>query len=335
MPSLWDALRQYLRDAGPGGVLNPEVTPQGLLDTASLASAPVPIAGDIIGLLADANRMRDPSERTATNFGLMALGALPLVPSGLGKAKKALSKIDDAKRAKTKYEIAHEVAQRNAALPFEKGGLGLPPNNTAMDRARAMGFETEPSKRLYHGSRGGIVGDIDPSKSDFGFHAGYLSQAEKRLKTFGPGGVDYGEGANVVPLMKSKYARMLRVVDEGSFHADAMAPQLERMGILAKGEGRKIYDAVYDDWYARPKYDEILREALRKARYDGIKYKNVHEGVGDSLAFVNPSVLRSRFAAFDPMKRDSADLLASISPYAITGGLLGLLGLPDDAQAGK
>jgi len=84
--SLWDALAQYLRDAAPGGALNPEVTPQGLLDTAAMATAPVPVAGDVVGLLADANRMRDPAERTPLNFGLMALGALPFVPSALAHA---------------------------------------------------------------------------------------------------------------------------------------------------------------------------------------------------------------------------------------------------------
>lgn len=125
MPSLWDALRQYLRDAGPGGVLNPEVTPQGLLDTASLASAPVPIAGDIIGLLADANRMRDPSERTATNFGLMALGALPLVPSGLGKARKALDKTDDAKRLTKVFHgsPSGEIYGAPRLSPHDENGL--------------------------------------------------------------------------------------------------------------------------------------------------------------------------------------------------------------------
>lgn len=39
---------------------------------------------------------------------------------------------------KTEFELAHELAQKNASLPIEQGGLGLPANNTAMDRARAM-----------------------------------------------------------------------------------------------------------------------------------------------------------------------------------------------------
>jgi len=40
----------------------------------------------------------------------------------------------------TKYSKAHDIAQRRAALPVEQGGLGLPPDNTAMDRAEAMGM---------------------------------------------------------------------------------------------------------------------------------------------------------------------------------------------------
>jgi len=56
--------------------------------------------------------------------------------------------INTPKRPLTEFEQAHLTAQRNAALPFEKGGLGLPANNTAMDRARAMGFDVE----AYHGT---------------------------------------------------------------------------------------------------------------------------------------------------------------------------------------
>jgi len=40
----------------------------------------------------------------------------------------------------TQYESSHKTAQRNAALPIEKGGLGLHSENTASDRAKAMGY---------------------------------------------------------------------------------------------------------------------------------------------------------------------------------------------------
>jgi hypothetical protein len=42
-----------------------------------------------------------------------------------------------------------KIAQANAALPVKQGGLGLPPNNTPMQRAEAMGFDTP----AYHGTR--------------------------------------------------------------------------------------------------------------------------------------------------------------------------------------
>lgn len=45
------------------------------------------------------------------------------------------------KKPLTEFEQAHLTAQRNAALPVEKGGLGLPADNTAMDRASASRFD--------------------------------------------------------------------------------------------------------------------------------------------------------------------------------------------------
>jgi hypothetical protein len=47
---------------------------------------------------------------------------------------------------------ALRVAQQNAALPVEQGGLGLHPNNTPEERAAAMGFTTEG----YHGTNADV-----------------------------------------------------------------------------------------------------------------------------------------------------------------------------------
>jgi hypothetical protein len=46
-----------------------------------------------------------------------------------------------------KVSGAMRTAQKNAALPIEQGGLGLPPTNTAADRAAALGF-----RDYYHGT---------------------------------------------------------------------------------------------------------------------------------------------------------------------------------------
>lgn len=80
--TLWDALKQYIEDASPGGALNPEVTPQGVLDAAALSTTAVPVVGDLLGLGADAYRYAtQPEERTAGNFALSGLGLLPFVPA--------------------------------------------------------------------------------------------------------------------------------------------------------------------------------------------------------------------------------------------------------------
>jgi len=63
-------------------------------------------------------------------------------------------------RPLTEFEQAHLIAQQNAALPVSKGGLGLAPDNTAMDRARAMGFDVD--NPVYHGTNA----DIDAFRND-------------------------------------------------------------------------------------------------------------------------------------------------------------------------
>ena len=87
----------------PRGLLSGAATDQrpGLLNTLSLGLSPVPVLGDILGLLSDAKMYRDdPSSRTWTNYGLTALGALPFVPpaaSGVGRAAEKIAPV--AKRA--------------------------------------------------------------------------------------------------------------------------------------------------------------------------------------------------------------------------------------------
>ena len=93
MASIWDAAKQYFRDAMPGGVLNPEVSKQGILDTAAISLSPVPLLGDAVGLLADANRyVTDPRSRTPENYGLSAVGLLPFVPSMAGIVKPSVAR---------------------------------------------------------------------------------------------------------------------------------------------------------------------------------------------------------------------------------------------------
>ena len=59
-----------------------------------------------------------------------------------------------AERSPFPRKEALDTAQRNAALPIEQGGLGLPKDNTPEMRAEALGVATD----AYHGSKQDITG---------------------------------------------------------------------------------------------------------------------------------------------------------------------------------
>lgn len=241
---------------------------------------------------------------------------------------RAFSKFDKAKmgtgewggRAPTEFEARHAAAQRNAALPVEQGGLGLPPNNTAMERANAMGYEN-----AYHGATTPIE-QIDPSKaggrlsSNPSSHLGFFStpnakEASRYATDFG------GEGANVMPLMVRRGNsfdmpnKQFDQISMGEFYAKGATPQ-ERYS-SAVNDATSLKDSLVSEGY-----DSITR----------FKGKPMEE-----IVSINPSNVRSRFAAFDPMKRHDADMLGFASPQLLGGMGLGgagmaAYGLQDDQE---
>ena len=77
MPTDLDRTLARALQQGSGNTITP--SPQALLDTLAMATSPVPVAGDLAGLLADGTAMaKDPSWGNAL---AMALGAVPYVPS--------------------------------------------------------------------------------------------------------------------------------------------------------------------------------------------------------------------------------------------------------------
>ncbi len=160
----------------------------------------------------------------------------------------------------TPFSKAHDIAQKNAALPIEKGGLGLPLNNTAMDRARAMGFDTP----TYHGTSADIT-EFNPEYSRD--HVQYM----KGIFTADNPNLSSNYGDRVMPLLQKK----------GITLADKRAAR-------KAGQELPIVDTIYDK----------------------------ERGI---LVTKDPSNIRSRFAAFDPMKKDSANILAN----TLMGMLLG------------
>jgi len=158
------------------------------------------------------------------------------------------------KRPLTEFEQAHLLAQRNAALPVEKSGLGLPADNTAMDRARAMGWDTD----VYHGT------DADISAFDMSKVGSNIV-----LPLNAPRGIYTAKGADIA----SRYSQ---------------------------NEGANVL----------PLMQKSKDAALNNSKI---------------MATLDPSSIRSRFAAFDPFNRDSSNLLAQsakFAPAATLGALM-------------
>lgn len=240
-------------------------------------------------------------------------------------------------------EEALKLAQQRAALPVEKGGLGLPANNTAADRAKAMGFDTQ----TFHGSPNPYIEEFDPnmagvntgntfdnnifSTSSPESAAGYalnwkyyrntiknspefksITREENSLiNKIG----DLREAGNDKGVANIK-ARLDELTQQKTnIYNDFMAGRLGSEGssvypLMVRSEDFLPYEAAGANWMRanRPAID-----AAEQAGYSGAVIKNVKDNAGANLgtiadvhATTDPSLFRSRFAAFDPFRRNAA-----------------------------
>jgi hypothetical protein len=232
----------------------------------------------------------------------------------------------------TEFSQAHKLAQEHAALPVEQGGLGLPPDNTAMDRAKALGFNTE----AYHGTNQ----PIESFNSDMlGENTKSISAKKHHWFTDSPEVAnDYAEYASqAMPPDIINYRKQLdklqkditRYENSGKWdEAEKAYNQLEDleteakssesgqnvMKLLLKKSGKttdidKIplsFNNGLSDIVGNKKFHTIknLQDSPYDYRYDE-PIKSTHYATRD------PKNIRSRFAAFDPFNKDSANILAS------------------------
>jgi len=196
----------------------------------------------------------------------------------------------------TEFEQRHLTAQKNAALPVEQGGLGLPEGNTAMDRAAILFPESG-----YHAT-GADIKSIDPSKvaeSDYG---------------------TIGQGFYIDPRKGAGYSNLVAKINASK------APQ-NIMPLRYRSDN--LYDVTDLVGVRNAESSARLTSNLKDAGYSGT-VSNTIDGLPNEVAIFDPSVVRSRFAAFDPMRRHEADLLGYADPYLLgamgAGGLLGMGG---------
>jgi hypothetical protein len=259
-----------------------------VLGGVALPMSAVPVVGDVAGLGADAAMYANyPEERTALNYGMTLAGMLPFVPSAAG-----------IRSAQGAAEGALDMSQA-----------------ARMQRADEMGFNP---KTLYHATSS----DIDQFSKNMmgkssslgsGQKAVWLNTSPDVVETYLPGafvnranvkdsadlgdgvGRYYSEGGNIMPVLARLNPENTEWFDMGG--------------------------ARYDEQTV----NNILKNA-KKNKAKAVVFKNIRDegvmGLGSgrratSIAVFNPSDIRSVNAAFDPAKRNSANLMAGAAGAAV------------------
>lgn len=193
----------------------------------------------------------------------------------------------------TDSELLWNLKQMRAAVVSGKTGKGngtlfarRAPSTDAFKEWNGLYSQSKAKGVFYHKTRGDF-NQFDPAKRELGFHFGTLEQAEAVAVLR-----DNPEGTNIMPVRLS-VKNPLRLKDEGSFHADGIADQLARKGIIDKKLAKQINAEIESDWKSRKKWDEVLRKSIQDAGYDGIVYKNEHEAPGDSWIVFEPTQIKS------------------------------------------
>jgi len=214
-------------------------------------------------------------------------------------SRKILGEPDTLEKALYPQQAALDLAQERAALPVEQGGLGLPKDNTPMDRAKAMG-----GKDQYHFSRtGGDYETLDSGQyavapfDAVGTHVGTKQAAADRFRNT-TATTDQIKGTSYPVTILGD--RPLLNQNDMPFGEDDLNAFLRRQGghTLSDMKGGKM---TYQDMNA-----SLRKKLFEEKGYTSIPYFNEVEGKGSISYIVPPDNIRSRFAAFDPFRRNAA-----------------------------
>jgi len=178
---------------------------------------------------------------------------------------------------------ALRLAQERAALPVERGGLGLPPNNTAEQRAAAMGFDADYA----HGSPISKIKKLTPS------NIGAEGPGIYATNYFPEANIYAGEktGATIYPL---------KVKTNTAYQSGSENPYMK----LTVSNDEELSNAL-----KRLGKESIIKE--QQPTPEWLKALGTMEmPVREHFVSMNPDVLRSRFAAFDPFRRNAATAAA-------------------------
>ena len=309
----------------------------------------------------------------------MGLDELPIVmdKESIKNAKKFGYLSDSPKNPTAPRQEALDTAQRNAALPIEEGGLGLPKDNTPKMRAEAMGFDID----AYHGTNTPDILAFDPSlvgKQSGGnlkasFFADrpsaanyYINETPENVVIKPQYAEEYNkiyskftnDEAKAIEKFNETYDKNIRSTvqipwDEANPEVLALKNQARKSAddyfakyfdedivqnpkyfdknpeglvypVKLNTKGLMDYDAGGATWtpYQDQRIKSLLAQEGRTLEdVGGVNISNSYDAdVGQKIGvygIADPSRIRSRFAAFDPMRRNEPDLLAGVLPLGL------------------
>lgn len=227
-----------------------------------------------------------------------------------------LQVLGKAQRSPYPKKEALDTAQRNAALPIEEGGLGLPKDNTPEMRAEALGNKVPAyhATTVWEADDGRKLGDIEafnrlasteivgrkPSIDQVGIWA------SDRADELGAGMYSGSQGA-IYPLL----LRMENPKTTSFEQMSRTASNLSSGEPLAAGVVPRVSDVEpYRQMLKEQGFDSLIIKAKEGSPFTEFK---------DQTGYVvlDPSQVRSRFAAFDPKRRNEPDILAGVLPLGL------------------
>lgn len=220
----------------------------------------------------------------------------------------------------TDHDVRNWIAQDNA-VP----ALGLHRNNTPMERARALGFDAD----TYHGTNSDVDAFTKVNGGNMWGRATYLTDSAEDASKYATGWhnritPDGNAAPNVMPLLShGRFVEMDAPMRPADIRSLSKLAELPLKDYMFSNKGRDVVQTLNEQTM------EGANHWLQKAKFDGMQGagKNTPAGgAGSVQAVFNPANIRSRFAAFDPMRRNEADLLGRADPELLKLMSLGLLG---------
>jgi hypothetical protein len=270
----------------------------------------LPTTTDILGMMPRVTATRPETTGIEELGGYMS----PATAKLAGKAIKATEGLPvgmSIRSVTAPQETALALAQQRAALPVEQGGLGLPANNTAADRAKAMG-----GKDMVHFSRtGGDYTTLDSGQyaiapfDAVGTHVGSPQAAMERFQNTVGYKVNNPNYAND-KLTGATYPVTI-LGDRPLMNQNGMPWGEDDLNAFLRKEGGHNWSDVNGGKMTYQDMNAALRKKLFEEQgYTSIPYFNEVEGKGSISYIVPPENIRSRFAAFDPFRKDVATATA-------------------------